>query len=466
MNDIIFARQYTKDTKPTGSEQTIRTVGYYLSVNYSFDNRINLDGTFRQNASSQYGANSRWGEFWSIGASWNLHNELWLKEKNISQLRLRATAGSTGSQSTAAYNAIASYEYFLDKTYNNLLGAQLKGMRNETLQWQEKMEYNFGLDFNYKNRYSLTLEYYISLTNNAVNPLDLVPSTGFTTVQENIGKVENKGIDFKAAATVWQRPADRSYLNFSLMISHNKNELKQISDAMKSYNDRQNELAVKGNKPLNKYYDGVSMDAIWAMPSLGIDPATGKEIYLATDKNGHPYRTFTYNANQQVICGDALPKFNGNAGITFQYKGLGINAVLTYQYGAKMYNETLVNKVENADLTKNVDRRIYTGRWRKAGDIAPYKALGKVYVGDRDEMASPTTYPTSRFVQKRNELNLSSLQLSYDFFRHNFVKRMGMERIVFRFNVNDLYTFSTIQIERGTSYPFARKFNLSLAFTL
>ena len=122
----------------------------------------------------------------------------------------------------------------------------------------------------------MSLEYYLQTTNNTVNPIDLLPSTGFTTVQENIGKVENKGIDFSLSAIAWQRPADRSYLRFSVMMSHNKNKLKEISEAMKSYNEQQTALATSSNKPLNKYYDGVSMDAIWAVPSLGIDPATGE----------------------------------------------------------------------------------------------------------------------------------------------------------------------------------------------
>ena len=194
-----------------------------------------------------------------------------------------------------------------------------------------------------------------------MNPLSLAPSTGFTTVQENVGKVLNRGFDLRAGATVWQQPADRSYLSFSLMISRNKNILKEISEAMRSYNEQQEKLATEGNVPVQKYYDGVSMDAIWAMPSLGIDPANGREIYIAKDENGNPYRTYTYDAAQQVICGDELPKFQGNAGVNFEYKGFGINAVLTYQYGAKMYNQTLVDKVENADMKYNVAQ---TGRYR------------------------------------------------------------------------------------------------------
>ena len=96
-----------------------------------------------------------------------------------------------------------------------------------------------------------------------------------------------------------------------------------------------------------------------------------------------------------------------------------------------MYNQTLVDKVENADMKYNVDRRIYTDRWRKPGDIALYKAISEeVYVSEKQQFASEKTYPTSRFVQKRNELKISSLQLSYDFFRHDFVKKIGLERIL------------------------------------
>lgn len=467
MNDIIFARQFTENTKPTGTEQTIRDFGYYLSANYSFDNRINVDGTFRQSASSQYGASSRWGQFWSAGASWNLHNESWLRDKGIKQLRLRASVGSTGSQSSAAYNAIGSYEYFLDKNYHGWMAAQLTGMRNPDLKWQEKREYNLGLDFNYKNRYSLTFEYYNAVTNNALNPLTLVPSTGFTSVQENVGKVQNRGFDLKMAATVWQRPEDRSYLNFSVMISRNKNILKEVSEAMRAYNEDQNAVAKGDNKPLNKFYDGVSMDAIWAMPSLGIDPANGREIFLVEDANGVWRRTYTYDASRQVVCGDAMPKFSGNAGISFEYKGFGINAVILYQYGAQMYNQTLVDKVENADLNYNVDRRIYTDRWRKPGDQKPYKGIQRLTLADKELFdIDDTTYPTDRFVQDRNELSISSLQVSYDFFRHEFIKRIGLERLQVKFNMNDLYTFSSVKIERGTSYPFARTFNVSLNFTI
>lgn len=474
MTDIMFARQYTKDTKPTGTENTVRDIGYYMSLNYSYDDRINVDGTFRQNASSMYGANSRWGAFWSAGMAWNIHNEKWMNSDVISRLRVRASVGSTGSQSSSAYNAIATYNYFLDRTYEGLIGAQLMSMRNDDLKWQQKNDTNFGFEMNVKRNLSFRFDYYISMTNNALNPLTLAPSTGFSSVQENAGKIQNRGFDARVSWTVWNRPKDRAFLTFTAAVSRNKNKLIEISDALKTYNEQQNRLANSGidengqrtGKPLQKYYNGMSMDAIWAMRSLGIDPANGDELYLRKDANGNYFRSYIYDANSQVVCGDALPKIHGNFGFNFEYKGFALNATCTFKYGGQMYNTTLLNKVENANLSENVDRRIFTDRWRNPGDQKPYKKLQKVtYTNSNNMNASAQTLQTSRFVQDRNEITISSLQLSYDFYRFKFVKKMGLERFRLAFNMNDLLTISTIEIERGTSYPFARTFNGSLSIT-
>lgn len=133
---------------------------------------------------------------------------------------------------------------------------------------------------------------------------------------------------------------------------------------MTAYNESQQKKAAdrSNNTPVQMYYDGVSMRAIWGMKSLGIDPQNGREIYLT--RNGVP--TYTYSAGEQVILGDELPKFQGTAGLSFEWKGIGGNASFTFQYGAQMYNSTLISKVENADLNKNVDKRLYDGVWRRA----------------------------------------------------------------------------------------------------
>ena len=462
MTDIIFARQYLKESKPDGKESTIRDIGVLGVVNYTYDNRYLLDLSLRTNASSQFGSNNRWGNFWSVGVGWNIHKEAFMNQEIFDNLKIRGSMGYTGSQSQDAYGAMATYKYFMDRTYVGYLGGYLNGMKNDDLKWQKKMDYNVGLDLNLKRRVSITFDLYKSVTENTLIDLTLPPSVGFNTMKENVGTVINKGFDLRTSFTVLQNLKERSYLTVTANISRNKNKLDKLSDAMTAYNESQ--MAVAGSNtnsaPVQMYYDGVSMDAIWGMKSLGIDPRNGREIYLT--KNGTP--TYNYNASEQVILGDKMPKFQGTAGISFEYKGIGGNLSFRFQYGAQMYNSTLIAKVENADLNKNVDIRLYDGVWRPGdeGKVKPYKTLGKVWISELGVYEQLKTNPTSRFVQDRNELSLSNLSIYYDFYRCGFLKKCAMERMKLSFYMNDVFTLSSIDIERGTSYPFARNYSFGV----
>ena len=463
MNDMMFARQYVKDTKPTGRESTIRDIAVLFAGNYAYDDRFLVDGSFRTSASSQYGKNNRWGQFWSVGVGWNIHNEVWLKDSKIQQLKLRGSVGYTGAQSSEAYASLATYEYDLERVYMGFLGSKLKAMRNEDLKWKEKFDYNVGLDFNIGRLFSMKFDYYIGKTKNNLLDFDIPTYTGFKTVKENVGDVENKGFDLRLSITPWNMPRERAYFTITTAISRNKNKITGVSAAMQNYNDKQDEVAssVFYNKPVQKYYDGVSLDAIWAVRSLGIDPTNGQEIYL--DKKGN--RTYTYRVSDQVVCGDKLPDFQGTAGFMYSYKGIELNATFRFQYGAQMYNQTLVDKVENASLKGNVDKRVYDGRWRNPGDLKPYKTLGNQWVAEEGEYKDEKTQATSRFVQDRNELSLSSLRVGYDFWKHNFIKKVAMERLRVEFYMNDVFMLSSIKTERGTAYPFARSFNFAIQAT-
>lgn len=282
MTDIIFARQYLKESKPDGKESTIRDIGVLGVVNYTYDNRYLLDLSLRTNASSQFGSNNRWGNFWSVGVGWNIHKEAFMNQEIFDNLKIRGSMGYTGSQSQDAYGAMATYKYFMDRTYVGYLGGYLNGMKNDDLKWQKKMDYNVGLDLNLKRRVSITFDLYKSVTENTLIDLTLPPSVGFNTMKENVGTVINKGFDLRTSFTVLQNLKERSYLTVTANISRNKNKLDKLSDAMTAYNESQ--MAVAGSNtnsaPVQMYYDGVSMDAIWGMKSLGIDPRNGREIYL------------------------------------------------------------------------------------------------------------------------------------------------------------------------------------------
>jgi len=156
-----------------------------------------------------------------------------------------------------------------------------------------------------------------------------------------------------------------------------------------------------------------------------------------------------------VVVGDALPKIVGLAGINIEFFNFTLNVVGEYQLGGQMYNQTLVDKVENANLLYNVDRRVFTERWSEPGNNARFKAITE----------RSTTRPTSRFVEDNNVFYLRSVNLTYDFRDFKFVKESFIERLRLSVYLNDIATVSSVRVERGTDYPFARTLSFSLQLT-
>lgn len=455
MDDITFGNQYEKNGRPTGTEGISRTCGGLLSVNYSYDERYLFDANYRLTGSSETGSKNRWGSFWSVGGGWNIHNEKAVRNLGfIDRLKLRASFGYTGSQGFSSYDAMATFMYYKGSSYNGSIGSYVKGLANESLRWQEKYDTNIGLDFAFfKNRLSGRVDYYISDTKGMITNVTVPNTTGFTTFVDNLGETENKGVEIYLNYRAYSANQGRDYINIFANVAHNTNKLKKISNSLRAWNDSQDKSMAenKTTTPSVKYYEGCSMNAIWAVPSLGIDPQNGKEIFVKRDGTV----TYDYDVADQVVCGDTQPKYNGNFGVNGEINGWGFNVTASYRWGGQIYNSTLVDKVENAALQYNVDRRVFTDRWQKAGDVALYKAITDQSV----------TYPTSRFVQDYNLFTMASLTLYYDFRNCKFVRNSFLERLKVSAYTNDLFVISSVKTERGTSYPFARTFSLSAQVT-
>lgn len=462
MDDITFALQYAENKTPGGSESIVRDVGFTGVLGYTYDNRFLADLTVRENASSQFGAENRWGLFWSAGIGWNVHNEKFMQELEwVKLLKLRGSVGTTGSQSFASYQTIATYKYYTDVSYAGMLGAYVMRLANDNLKWQEKMDYNVGLDARLW-KFTLSFDYYESITDNLIVDLSLPTSVGFSSVKENIGKIKNNGFDIALTWHVFSG-AD-GFLNLTGSLTTNQNKIMKLSDAMRAFNERQDELVESKlgggrSKPVLRYVEGGSLNSIWAVPSLGINPANGREIYIRPDGT----TTYTWQASDQQIVGNSQEKFRGNFGFNGEYKGFGLSVISRFTAGGDYYNQTLVDKVENADLNRNVDRRILYGRWSETNKNAPFKTLQPYNDADGNYVAVPKTEPTSRFVQRKNEMTISSISAWYDWRNRTWLNKAGISRLKLAFNMNDVCTFSTIRMERGTSYPFARTMSFSLA---
>ena len=402
MNDITFAVQYAENESPTGEENVSRSCGGLISLNYSFDERYLFDANYRLTGSSETGANNRWGSFWSVGGGWNIHNEPFLRGNSVlNRLKLRASFGYTGSQGFSSYNAITTFRYYNNDSYNGYIGSYAYALSNPDLRWQETYDTNFGLDFElFGSRLTGRVDYYISDTKGMITDVTVPATTGFSTYVANLGETENKGVEAYLNYRVYENLQKGNYINVYVNAAHNKNTLKSISNSLRAWNDEQdaNMMEEGITTPSVKYYEGCSMTAIWAVKSLGIDPQTGQEIFVKKDGT----ITYEYDTADQVVCGDTQPKVNGNVGFNGEINGIGFSATCGFRLGGQIYNSTLVDKVENAALEYNVDRRVFTDRWQKAGDVSLYKAITD----------QTTTYPTSRFVEDYNTFTLSSLSAS------------------------------------------------------
>lgn len=447
---ITFARQYADNGRPSGSEGKTRSIGITGAANYSYNDRYLADVSLRYNGSSIFGSDNRWGTFWSAGIGWNAHNESFLREVTwVNMLKLRGSYGLTGNQNFNPYQAKATYTFYSDIVYDNITGAYLMAIANDKLKWQQTADLNIGLDLQLFNRFNLRAECYESKSKDALIALSLPTSTGFRTYMENLGNVENKGYEITANVRLFQNKD--SYFSIMGSVAHNTNKITDINDALRNFN-KDND-ADSSTAPILRYEEGQSMSAIWAVRSLGIDPANGRELFLKKDG---VTTTYDYTTDDYVICGDALPKYHGTFGFNGEIKGIGLNAIFSYQLGGDYYNQTLVDRVENVNIASNVDRRVLTDTWNTPGDLALYKHIN----------ATPsTTYATSRFVQRNNQLSLSSVNVYYDFKHNKWMTDSRIERLRLSFYMNDIFHISTVKAERAFSYPYARSFSFSASIT-
>ncbi len=444
-----FALGYGGSARPSGTESLATAAGFFFNGNAIYDNRYSVDVVYRYEGSSKFGKNQRFAPFWSLGTAWNIHNEKFFEgNKNIQLLKLRGSIGYLGNISFDPYQALTTYTYNNRINYIVGAGSVPLAIGNPNLKWERTLSKNVGLDLTlFKNRWDLTFDAYQKTTDNLLLDVSLAPSIGAVTARQNVGEVENNGIEFQTRVV----PIQTKDLQWSLSLnySYNRNKVKKVSDALKALN--QKNLGVdslnRGTTPLPLYEEGESLTALKVVPSAGIDPATGKEIYIKRDGS----YSFTYDPNDRRVFGDTSPWAYGSLTSYLMYKGFSLNANFGYSLGATVYNATLASRVEGTTPKQNADRRVLESRWKQAGDVTRY----------RDIASTDSPYQTSRFIQKEYYFTLRSLSLAYET-EATWVKKLHMRRARVELLANDLFYLSTVKRERGLDYPFARSVEMSL----
>lgn len=462
-DEIYFGREYLPNSRPTGQSNIIRRMSTFSSVNYTYDRRFLMDFSLNMDGSSQFGSDNRMAPFWAVGLGWNLHEESFMqqlvKNRIVNRFKLRAGLGTTGSQQYPPSMAKSTYSYNTTQEYLGMFGASLISYGNEALKWQQTLKQNIGADITLWNeRIVLRLDAYRETTNDLLLDITTPPSLGVGAYKENIGKLLNTGMEGTLTAFFIKKDKQSIFWNVMVNAIHNKNEIKEISNSLRTMNEKNDALTgTLQTKPQLRFEEGQSVNAIWAVRSAGIDPSNGKEVYIT--RTGE--LSYNWNAADKVIVGDALATISGNLGTQFSYKGLQLSVYGSYQLGGKLYNQTLADRIENADIRYNVDERVLLGRWINPGDVTFFKGLRDI----NGNSVTTATNATSRFVQTNNFLDLESISLSY-IIPNRITAKWRLQNTRVGFQVNNLARISSIQVERGLSYPFARNFtfNLTTAF--
>lgn len=436
-------------TTPSGTQGESSDVGVFLSGNYSFRNRYFVDGTWRLTGSSQFGENNRYGNFWSAGLGWNIMNEPYMAsiKKYFDVFKLRASTGFTGKVSFSPFQAMTMYQYSNRYEYKNGIGAIPMTIGNVDLAWERTMNYNLGLDLSmFDHRLNLVIDAYIRNTTDLLLNKSMAPSTGITSAMGNLGELQNKGIEFQIDGYIFRN--QDFYWKLGTTGYFNTNKITKINQALKEMNERNQEMASSYNYPLPQYAEGESVTALKLVRSAGIDPATGKEVYIKL--NGE--RTFTYDPTDKVLIGDTQPAYNGTINTSVYWKGFSVYALFDLRLGGWIYNTTRASKVEGSNPKYNADQRVFDDRWKQPGDIASYKNIAD----------SSTPRQTDRFAEKENTLNLGTLNITYEF-AQDFCKRLHLRNLRCGLNFTDILRLSSVKIERGTDYLYAKGCEITLS---
>lgn len=451
MSFLGNARQYARNEMPSGIRTLERMSGFTGNVNYTYDGRYYVDCSYRIDGSSTFGTDKKYAPFWSTGIGWNLHNEKFMAgHRTLNILRLKASYGQTGTQQGSGSGANTIYTYQTSNKYMNWTGATLQEWGNPRLTWQTTNEFNAGVEFGmWQGRIKGEFDFYTKTTSNLLSQMDIPLSMGFPSYMANVGEVKNRG--FEASLSAYIIRDTQKQLNWMVtgQLVYDKNWVSELSEAIKE----QNEIILQDEtyEVANLFYEGRPQNGIYAVRSLGIDPSTGREIFL--DRDGKI--TDTWKAGDKVYLGPGYQPYRGNFSTMVMWKGLTLNVAFNYYWGGKTYNSTLVDRVEITTYElreSNADRRVGTDRWLKPGDVTFFKGFS-----DDDTQAS------SRFVMDDNVLELSSVSLQYRW-NSEWIRKQGLQSITFGLNMSDLFHWGSIKMERGTGYPYARNIQGSIKF--
>ena len=452
-----MSMSYPSTGGTSGSESTVRRASLIASANYYYDQRYFVDLSINYNGASSFGENNRFQYFYSLGAGWVVSNETFVKEHLpfINEMRFRYSFGVTGNMFVSPEKSLEVFNRNSSSTYLGGIAWTLSQYANSDLEQQNTYQHNAGLDVGlFNSRVSISLNYYNFLTNNTLTDMNLPISHGFDRVAGNVGKIRNEGLDGNVRVGLYRNTEKKIDWTLNASFSKRKNVVVKLSEGFKERISMHNK-GMSTNTDLVRYQEGRSLEAIYGLRTVGVDPTSGQRVFLKKDGLT---TTLEQNADDLVYLGDRQPKLNGTFSTSFFYGGFNMTIGFGVKWGGKSVNQTEMTKGENASLTYNLDRRMTKYSWKQVGDQARYKNK----YGDYGNLS---TYICDAFIHKDNVFSCNNINLSYTFSQDWFKRATRLQSLSISASLSDIFYFSTIKRERGTSYPFSINPNFSISCT-
>lgn len=340
-----------------------RVESYLSRVNVDYADKYYFSASYRRDGSSRFYRDVRWGNFWSVGASWRISQEKFMQDISwVNNLTLKASYGVQGNDNLGLTRLYA-WQAFYSLSYPNgpNPGAMVNSLESKDLKWEKNKNLNVGIEARLFNRLSATLEYYDRYTEDMLMNYPMAVSLGFSGYDKNIGNMQNRGFELSLTADLVSR--ERVHWSMTWMGSTIRNKVLHLANKPQ---------IVRGNHIIK---EGETLDAFYLPESAGVDPATGKKLYWVwdTDTDGREGERYISDSHQKAstckrICGSRMPLLYGSWSNNVRLGNFDMSLMTTWSIGGKIYDGIYRSMLYSSYLgeSSHVDR---LSAWKKPGDV-------------------------------------------------------------------------------------------------
>ncbi|WP_296003086.1 TonB-dependent receptor [uncultured Alistipes sp.] len=391
--------------------------GYFGRVQYDYDERIFVSGSYRRDASSRFHPDHRWGNFWSAGAAWLINRESWFNVKWIDMLKLKASIGSQGNDNIGAYRYTHNYQIVNSASKPGVI---FTAQGNENITWETNTNFNVGAEFDlFKGRLSGSFEYFYRKTTDMLFAFPVAPSMGYSSYYANIGDMRNSGIELNLNAVLLNRK--NVQWNFGLNLTHYKNKILKLPE------ERKTAKTIEGYEGFasGSYFftEGESLHTFYIPKYAGVKPDTGESMWYTTNpETGAIETTTAYQQATYYTSGNAIADLYGGFNTSIAFFGVDVSASFTYQIGGLAYDSGYAGSM-TSPVGTSVGMNMHKDLLNAWTPENPESNIPRLQYNDRY-----TAAVSDRFLTDASYLNIQNIQVGYTF-PHKWTSKFGVHSL-------------------------------------